>query len=200
MDTRDVALTVLLDIETNQTFSNIALGNALRKNQFTDKVERAFLSRLVEGVTETKLRLDYVIDQYSKTKIKKCKPVIACLLRMGCYQILFMDSVPDSAACNECVKLAKKTWLCRTFWFCERRASDDHTGENEACISRSKKRTGAVFVRDDINTTLARTEAYLGIWHRERRNDLSGGICRPEDEYPAEQTSDRRKRRDDGFL
>ena len=39
MDTRDVALTVLLDIETNQTFSNIALGNALRKNQFTDKVE-----------------------------------------------------------------------------------------------------------------------------------------------------------------
>ena len=45
MDTRDVALTVLLDIETNQTFSNIALGNALRKNQFTDKVERAFLSR-----------------------------------------------------------------------------------------------------------------------------------------------------------
>ena len=47
MDTRDVALTVLLDIETNQTFSNIALGNALRKNQFTDKVERAFLSRLV---------------------------------------------------------------------------------------------------------------------------------------------------------
>ena len=51
MDTRDVALTVLLDIETNQAFSNIALGNALRKNQFTDKVERAFLSRLVEGVT-----------------------------------------------------------------------------------------------------------------------------------------------------
>ena len=93
MDTRDVALTVLLDIETNQTFSNIALGNALRKNQFTDKVERAFLSRLVEGVTETKLRLDYVIDQYSKTKIKKCKPVIACLLRMGCYQILFVNGV-----------------------------------------------------------------------------------------------------------
>ncbi len=108
MDTRDVALTVLLDIENNQTFSNLALGNALRKNQFTDKVERAFLSRLVEGVIETKLRLDYVIDQYSKTKVKKCKPVITCLLRMGCYQILFMDSVPDSAACNECVKLAKK--------------------------------------------------------------------------------------------
>lgn len=108
MDARDVALTVLLDIETNQTFSNVALLNALRKNQFTDKTERAFLSRLVEGVTESKIRLDYVINQYAKTKVGKCKPVIACLLRMGCYQILFMDSVPDFSACNESVKLAKK--------------------------------------------------------------------------------------------
>lgn len=108
MDAREVALTVLMDIETNQTFSNLALGNALRKNQFTDKTERAFLTRLVEGVVECRIRLDYVIDRFSKMKVHKCKPMIACLLRMGCYQILFMDSVPDSAACNESVKLAKK--------------------------------------------------------------------------------------------
>lgn len=108
MDTRDVALTVLTDIEVNQTFSNLALGKALRKNQFADKAERAFLTRLVEGVMEYKIRLDYVIDRFSRTKVKKCKPVIRCLLRMGCYQILFMDRVPDSAACNEAVKLAKK--------------------------------------------------------------------------------------------
>ena len=108
MDTREAALTVLLDIEVNQTFSNLALGNALRKNQFEEKTKRAFLTRLVEGVMEYRIRLDYVIDRFSKTKIKKCKPVIACLLRMGCYQILFMDSVPDAAACNESVKLAKK--------------------------------------------------------------------------------------------
>lgn len=108
MDAREVALTVLMDIETNQTFSNLALGNALRKNQFTDKTERAFLTRLVEGVVECRIRLDYVIDRFSKMKVRKCKPMIACLLRMGCYQILFMDGVPDSAACNESVKLAKK--------------------------------------------------------------------------------------------
>lgn len=108
MDAREVALTVLMDIETNQTFSNLALGNALRRNQFTDKTERAFLTRLVEGVVECRIRLDYVINRFSKTKIRKCKPMIACLLRMGCYQILFMDGVPDSAACNESVKLAKK--------------------------------------------------------------------------------------------
>lgn len=108
MDTREAALTVLMDIEENQTFSNLALGNALRKYQFEEKTARAFLTRLVEGVVEMRLRLDYVINQYSKTKIQKCKPMIACLLRMGCYQILFMDRVPDSAACNESVKLAKK--------------------------------------------------------------------------------------------
>ena len=111
MDAREVALTVLMDIETNQTFSNLALGNALRKNQFTDKTERAFLTRLVEGVVECRMRLDYVIDRFSKMQVRKCKPMIACLLRMGCYQILFMDSVPDSAACNESVKLAKKHGL-----------------------------------------------------------------------------------------
>ncbi len=108
MDTRDVALSVLLDVECNHTFSSQALGTALKKNQFSDKAERAFLTRLAEGVIEYRIQLDYVINQFSKTKIEKCKPMIACLLRMGCYQILYMDSVPDSAACNECVKLAKK--------------------------------------------------------------------------------------------
>ena len=77
MDAREVALTVLMDIETNQTFSNLALGNALRKNQFTDKTERAFLTRLVEGVVECRIRLDYVIDRFSKMKVCKCKPMIA---------------------------------------------------------------------------------------------------------------------------
>lgn len=108
MDARDVSLSVLLDMETNGTFSNIALTKALHKNQFSDKQERAFVTRLTEGTTEYRIRLDYVVDQFSKTKIKKCKPLIRCLLRMGTYQILFMDNVPDSAACNEMVKLAKK--------------------------------------------------------------------------------------------
>lgn len=108
MDARDVALSVLMDVECNHAFSNRAIGTALKKNQFSDKAERAFLTRLTEGTIEYRIKLDYVINQFSKTKIQKCKPLIACLLRMGCYQILYMDSVPDSAACNESVKLAKK--------------------------------------------------------------------------------------------
>lgn len=107
-DTRDIVLSVLMDIEVNNTFSNIAINKALRQNQFSDKTDRAFITRLAEGVTEYRLALDYIINQFSKTKINKCKPLIRCLLRMGVYQIIYMDSVPDSAACNEAVKLAKK--------------------------------------------------------------------------------------------
>lgn len=108
MDARDIALTILLDMDINNTFSNIATDKALRRHQFDDKKDRAFVTRLAEGTTECRINLDYIIDCYSKTKIKKCKPLIRCLLRMGTYQIMYMDSVPDSAATNEAVRLAKK--------------------------------------------------------------------------------------------
>ena len=108
LNTRDIALSIWMDVDNNKTFSNIATTKALRQNQFSDKVERAFLTRLAEGTIEYQIRLDYVLDSFSKTKMKKCKPLIRNVLRMGAYQILFMDTVPDSAACNECVKLVKK--------------------------------------------------------------------------------------------
>lgn len=108
MDSRDIVLSILMDIETKDTFSNMAISKALSKNQFEDKTGRAFITRLSEGVMEHLITLDYIINQFSKTKVNKCKPLIRCLLRMGVYQILYMDGVPDSAACNESVKLAKK--------------------------------------------------------------------------------------------
>ena len=107
INTRDIVLNILMDIETNKTFSNQAISKALSKNQFEDKRDRAFITRLAEGVMEQLISLDFIINQFSKTKINKCKPMIRCLLRMGAYQILYMESVPDSAACNESVKLAK---------------------------------------------------------------------------------------------
>lgn len=105
---RDIVLSILLDIEANNTFSNIAIAKALKKHQFEAKKDRAFITRLAQGVTETKIKLDYIIDGFSKTPSGKCKPLIRSLLRMGVYQIMYMDAVPDSAVCNEAVKLAKK--------------------------------------------------------------------------------------------
>lgn len=111
INVRELALDVLLEVEKNQIFVKDALNRQLFAKQFMNKQDRAFLSRLVEGVTEYRLQLDYVVDCYSKTKISKCKPIIRVLLRMGVYQMLYMDSVPDQAAVNECVKLVRKRGL-----------------------------------------------------------------------------------------
>lgn len=105
---REMALEILLDVEKNGAYPNVLLKQTLDKYIYMEKKERAFLTRLVEGTVERRLTLDYYIDSVSKTPVGKMKPVIRCVLRMGAYQILFMDTVPDSAACNESVKLAQK--------------------------------------------------------------------------------------------
>lgn len=105
--TREIALEALLEILENGKLCHLVMGQLLRKYQYLEKQDRAFLTRLVEGTIERTITLDYVLNQYSqKISVQKMKPVIRTLLRMGGYQILYMDGVPDSAACNETVKLA----------------------------------------------------------------------------------------------
>ena len=106
-DMRALALDTLIDLERNRKLSHVAVRETLMRHQFLARQDRAFYTRLVEGVTERRIYLDYVIDQFSKKPAAKCKPLIRSLLRMGVYQILFMD-VPDAAACSEAVKLARK--------------------------------------------------------------------------------------------
>lgn len=108
VNTREIVLGILLDIEKNNVFSNSAISKSLRNNQFIDKTQRAFISRMAEGTIEYKLQLDYIINCFSKTPVNKCKPLIRCVLRMSLYQVLYMDKVPDMAVCNEAVKLVKK--------------------------------------------------------------------------------------------
>lgn len=67
---REIVLDILLDIEKNDRFAGEALGEALRANQFMNKKERAYIGRLTEGVTEQKIRLDYILNQFSKVKVK----------------------------------------------------------------------------------------------------------------------------------
>lgn len=107
-NTREAVLEALLEILEKDTMSHLVINQMLKKYQFLDKQERSFMGRLTEGCLERKITLDYVIDSLSTVKTKKMKPVIRNLLRMGAYQILYMDGVPDSAACNEAVRLAEK--------------------------------------------------------------------------------------------
>ena len=105
---RELVLDILLLVTRDGVHSHIALGEVLEKYQYLEKKSRAFISRLAQGTLERMIELDAVIDQYSKTPVKKMKPVIRCIMRSGVYQLLYMDSVPASAACNEAVRLAGK--------------------------------------------------------------------------------------------
>lgn len=105
---REIVLGLLMDITEHDVYSHIALGNVLSKYQYLDKKERAFITRVTEGTLEHLIELDYILSQFSKVKVKKMKPVIRNILRSAVYQLKYMDSVPDSAVCNEAVKLAVK--------------------------------------------------------------------------------------------
>ena len=107
MNAREEALNTLIDIENNGKMSHIAVGDTLMRHQFASKQDRAFYTRLCQGVMERRIYLDYILDHYSRKPMKSCKPLIRNLLRLGAYQILFMD-VRDAAACNESVRLARK--------------------------------------------------------------------------------------------
>ena len=113
---RNVALNVLLKIEQEQAYSNLALSNAIRESRLSG-VDSAFVSALVYGVLERQITLDYIIKQYSKIPLRKIETKTKLILRMGVYQLLFMDKVPDSAAVNESVNLSKKHRLQKSSGF-----------------------------------------------------------------------------------
>ncbi len=108
INTREIILDMLMEISEKGAYSHVVLRQTLKKYQYLDKRDRAFITRITEGTLENRIYLDYVINQVSNIKVAKMKPLIRNLLRMSAYQVLMMDSVPASAACNEAVKLAIK--------------------------------------------------------------------------------------------
>lgn len=105
---REIALDILMEVNEKEQYIHVLLNDALRKYQYLEKNERAFISRLVKGTMERRLTLDYVINQVSSVRVNKMKPLIRNLMRMSVYQMMYMGQVPVSAVCNEAVKLAKK--------------------------------------------------------------------------------------------
>lgn len=104
---RQTAFEILLRIQRDGAFSNIAVDAMLCENRDLDSRDTAFVSALVYGTLDRLISLDYNLSLYLTQPIKKLRPELLVILRMGAYQLLFMDKVPDSAAVNESVKLAK---------------------------------------------------------------------------------------------
>ena len=105
---REAVLEVLTGIREQGTYSHIAVKDMLDRceREGMDRRQRAFVKRLTEGVIERRIELDDIVHRYTKKGVR-IRPIIRDILRMGIFQILYMDSVPDSAACNESVKLTK---------------------------------------------------------------------------------------------
>ena len=107
--TREIALKTLYKIDKEQAYSNIELNEQIKQNRKNlNEKDIGLISEIVYGVTTWKLTLDEIIKKHSKIKLKKISPWIKNILRMGIYQIIFLDKIPKSAAVNESVNLAKR--------------------------------------------------------------------------------------------
>lgn len=104
---REAALKVLYEVNEKGAYSNIALNRQLESGNLQG-VDRAFVTELVYGVLKWKLTIDRTIQKFSSIRLKKISPWILNILRLGVYQLLYTSKVPESAACNESVRLAAR--------------------------------------------------------------------------------------------
>ncbi len=104
---REIAMKAIYEVEFDKAYSNMILKKYLAGTELS-KQDKAFITSIVYGVIDKKITLDYVIGCFSKLKLKKISKYILIILRMGIYQIMYMDKIPVSAAVNESVKLAKR--------------------------------------------------------------------------------------------
>lgn len=106
MNSREIALNILMDINIKGAFSNYSINKHLKGE--VDIKDQNLIREIVYGVIENLLYLDHIISKLSKIRITKIQPAIMEILRMGVYQMAFMDKIPDRAAINEAVNLSKR--------------------------------------------------------------------------------------------
>ena len=100
MKARDAAVAALLKVQEQGGYSNIVLDEMLEHTGMAD-VDRAFASRLLYGVTERRLTLDYLLNKTSSVPVKQMDAAVREILRVGAYQLVYMDKIPPFAAINE---------------------------------------------------------------------------------------------------
>lgn len=155
---------LLLKVEKNSSFSGIALDNTLSKNRDLSDIDRRFISALYYGVIERRITLDSVISRYSKRPLEKLNPEIREILRMGIYQLLYMDSVPDSAAVDESVKLAKRN-------------NQSASGFVNAVL-RNFIRDGKKLPSDSLSLKYSCPEWLVNMWLRDYGEEIALSILR----------------------
>lgn len=121
---REIVLAVLMEITENGAYSHKILGEVLSKYQYLEKKERAFITRVTEGTLEHLIEIDYILDQFSKVKVKKMKPVIRNILRSGVYQFKIYGQQYRSCGVQRGSQTGSKKRLFRIKGVCERSAAE----------------------------------------------------------------------------
>lgn len=143
MDARDLALSILNTLDAGEQTLDALLCD-VDEHGWLDQRERGFLNALVYGVLRWRGRLDWMIGQFSKTRLKKIDPGILNILRLGLFQMHYLDRVPASAAVNTAVALAKKSappWVVKFVNAVLRKLADGHAALPDPAESRNDARS-----------------------------------------------------------
>ncbi len=137
MNERNLAFSILMKTESEGAYSNIEINKSFAVADI-DARGRAFVTNIVYGVLQNKIRLDYIIGKFSKIPMRKITDDVKTVLRMGLYQLIFMDKVPEYAVVNESIKLVRK---------CKKASSSGFVN----AILRGYIRSGTVYPKDDLS-------------------------------------------------
>ena len=105
---RKSAVKALIKVEADGGFSNLVIDNVIKQDGLVG-ADSALATALFYGVLDRKITIDYILSNYSKQPIKKLPYYVAAALRIGVFQLLYMDKIPPFAAINESVNLVKRS-------------------------------------------------------------------------------------------
>lgn len=106
LNARSLALDILVRVEKEGAYANLLLQH--QAGQLSDSRDRQLATALVNGVLKHRLTLDYALRQHLRGPMSNFEVVVREILRIGAFQLLFLDKIPAAAAVNESVELAKK--------------------------------------------------------------------------------------------
>ena len=172
VDVREVVWQILVERELHGTYSNVLIKRAQDRYASLPLTQRSFLKRLAEGTIEREIELDAVIRSHQSDPSKKIKPKVRCLLRMSLYQIFYMDSVPDYAACYEAVRLCKRKKLLQETGFVNG-VLRSVCREKEAALREGKEAVPTAVKEKPIRTR--KSDAVIVVaGHRSKENERRG--------------------------
>lgn len=175
---RKTAINILTQTEQNDAYLNLVFEETLKGTKLSS-VDVGFLKELVFGVFRNKIFLDYIIRKNSSIRLKKIDPKILNILRCGAYQVIFMDKVPDHAAVDESVKLAKKCASPKTVSFVNGVLRGIvRANSNGIDLNDIKDKTERLSVKYSYPLPLA--EFFVKNFGRDAENLMASGNCAPE--------------------